>query len=520
MATPEMVSPTKEGALQQRLSTLTMVAMAFAILNTWIALAGSIAYILPSGGSVSFIYGFVFCVICNLALAASLGELAALWPTAGGQYHFMYALCTPRWKRSMSFFIGWTNIAGWLTVVTTQAFFAAQLVSAAAVVASNNAYEPTAWKTYLFFIAILSFGTAGNIWGNRILGRWNDLALYWSILAVFIISIVLLSMSPKANARQVFTEFNNETGWPDGVAWILGLLQSALSLIGFDVVLHLTEEMPNPSRDAPRAMMLAVVIGGVTGFVFILVILFCLTDPATILATSTGMPIVELFLQNTKSRAAATVLALMLSVCFINGTSASITSASRLLYSMARDNGIICHKYFSHISPKLDVPVRTITLCYCFNVLFGLLYLGPTVAFGAYIASCTIFLNVSYAGPVVALLVRGRSVLKEYQTRTTPARMGLRTGAVTNVVAAVFVVITSIFFCFPAGLPVSANTMNYVSAVVGGFYLLLIIYWFIFGKDFHGPNFEAIIGQPLQMKVGNETDIIQEKADSAVKSQA
>ncbi|KAM0289403.1 hypothetical protein ACHAO9_006056 [Fusarium lateritium] len=494
----EMSPTSKEGALQQRLSTLTMVAMAFAILNTWIALAGSIAYILPSGGSVSFIYGFVFCVICNLALAASLGELAAIWPTAGGQYHFMYALCTPRWKRSMSFFVGWTNIAGWLTIVTTQAFFAAQLVSAAAVVASNNAYEATAWKTYLFFIAILSFGTAGNIWGNRILGRWNDLAY----------------------ARQVFTEFSNETGWPDGVAWILGLLQSALSLIGFDVVLHLTEEMPNPSRDAPRAMMLAIVIGGITGLFFILVLLFCLTDPATILATSTGMPIVELFLQSTKSRAAATILALMLSICFINGTSASITSASRLLYAMARDNGIICHRYFAHISPRLNVPVRTIMLCYGFNILFGLLYLGPTVAFSAYIASCTIFLNVSYAGPVVALLVRGRGILKEYQTRTTPARMGLRTGAVANVVSAAFVVVITIFFCFPAGIPVSANTMNYVSAVVGGFYLLLILYWLVFGKNFQGPNFEAIIGQPLQMKVGNDTDTVQEKADLATKSLA
>ncbi|KLO85639.1 Uncharacterized protein LW93_14254 [Fusarium fujikuroi] len=529
-----MTSPTQEGALQQRLSTLTMVAMAFAILkfvipclflaftnplvSTWIALAGTMAYILPSGGSVSFIYGFIVCVLCNLALAASLGEMAALWPTAGGQYHFMYALCTPKWKRPMSFFVGWTNIAGWLTIVTTQAFFAAQLVSAAAVVASNNAYEATQWKTYLFFLAILTFGTVGNVWGNKILGRWNDMALYWSVLSVVIMSIILLSMSPKTDARQVFTEFRNETGWSDGVAWILGLLQSALSLIGFDVVLHLTEEMPNPSRDAPRAMMLAIVIGGVTGFLFILVILFCLTDPETILASNTGMPIVELFLQSTKSRAAATILALMLSVCFINGTSASITSASRLLYAMARDKGIICHNYFAHIEPKLDVPVRTITLCFIFNVLFGLLYLGPAVAFGAYIASCTIFLNVSYVGPVIALLVRGRSILKGYQTRKTPARMGLRTGAVVNVIASVFVVVITIFFCFPTALPVSANTMNYVSAVVGVFYLLLALYWIVYGKTFEGPNFEAIIGQPLQIKGEHEIEAVQEKSETSTKA--
>ena len=88
--------------------------------------------------------------------------------------------------------------------------------------------------------------------------------VYWSVLAAVIVGIVLLAMSDKQDAREVFTSFDNETGWPDGLSWILGLLQSALSLIGFDVVLHLTEEMPNPARDAPRAMLFAIIVGGVT----------------------------------------------------------------------------------------------------------------------------------------------------------------------------------------------------------------------------------------------------------------
>jgi amino acid transporter len=71
-------------------------------------------------------------------------------------------------------------------------------------------------------------------------------------------------MHKKTSAEYVFSNFTNETGWPDGVAWILGLLQSALSLVGFDVILHMTEEMPNPSRDAPRAMIYAIAIGGLT----------------------------------------------------------------------------------------------------------------------------------------------------------------------------------------------------------------------------------------------------------------
>jgi choline transport protein len=52
------------------------------------------------------------------------------------------------------------------------------------------------------------------------------------LLAVVVISIVLLSTSAKKDAAFVFTDFENETGWSDGMSWILGLLQSALSLIG------------------------------------------------------------------------------------------------------------------------------------------------------------------------------------------------------------------------------------------------------------------------------------------------
>ncbi|KAK0369108.1 choline transport protein [Colletotrichum limetticola] len=441
-----------------------MVAMAFAILNTWIALAGSIGLVLPSGGSVSLLYGFVFCVLCNLALTASLGELASIWPTAGGQYHFVYALCTDKWKRVMSFWVGWTNIVGWLVVVTVQGFFAAQFVCAASVVASNGRFVVTQWNTYLIFLAILTFATVGNIWGNRILGKWNDFAMFWSILGVIIISIILLSLHDKTNADYVFTSFNNETGWPDSIAWVLGLLQSALSLIGFDVILHMMEEMPNPSRDAPRAMIYSIVVGGVTGFAFILVMLFCFTDPTTVLATNTGMPIVELMLQATRNPAATCVMTIMLAVCFINGCTASTTSASRLLYSMARDNGILFPKYFSHITPGHNVPTNTILMCYGFNILFGTLYLGPMVAFGAYIASCTIFLNVSYAFPIIALLVRGRDILSQHQVPNAPFRLG-RCGYGINLIAALFVSVTSIVspFCFRRQMEMLINTSSFVS---------------------------------------------------------
>jgi hypothetical protein len=52
----------------------------------------------------------------------------------------------------------------------------AQFISAAGVIASEGRYEIKQWSTYLFFLAIITSATASNIWGNKILGRWNDAA--------------------------------------------------------------------------------------------------------------------------------------------------------------------------------------------------------------------------------------------------------------------------------------------------------------------------------------------------------
>jgi amino acid transporter len=156
------------------------------------------------------------------------------------------------------------------------------------------------------------------------------------------------------------------------------------------------------------------------------------------------MPIVELVFQATKSRVAGCIVSLMLGICFINGTSACTTSVSRLIYAMARDKGIVFHTYFAHLDPRLDVPVRTILFSFVFNVVFGLLYLGPSIAFNAFIASCTIFLNLSYVCPVIVLLIRGRKILDQFRTTETPFQLGIKRGAIINWIATVFVLFTSV----------------------------------------------------------------------------
>ncbi len=160
------------------------------------------------------------------------------------------------------------------------------------------------------------------------------------------------------------------------------------------------------------------------------------------LTTPGNMPIVAMVLRATHSRAAAAIISLMLGGCFINGSSASITSASRLMFAMARDRGIIFHEFFELIAPTLNVPVRAILFCYGFNICFGLLYLGPTVAFSAYVASLVILLNLSYAAPIIIVLIRGRQLLKLHQTNRAFRLCSF--GTVVNSVSVLFLTVTSI----------------------------------------------------------------------------
>jgi hypothetical protein len=94
----------------------------------------------------------------------------------------------------------------------------------------------------------------------------------------------------------------------------------------------------------------------------------------------------------------------------------------------------------SRIDRRFNVPVNAILAVALFNVLFGLLYLGPAVAFNAYISSCTIFLNCSYAGPIIILLVRGRDTVMLKRPDFPLGRVG---GYVLNYVAVIYVVVTS-----------------------------------------------------------------------------
>ena len=137
--------------LKRNFSPLSMLGLAFAILNSWTALSTSMSLALPSGGSTAVLWGLVTAGVCNLCIAASLAEFLSAYPTAGGQYHWVAVVSWKRWMPVLSWITGGVNVFGWMALTATGGLLGSQLVIGI-IALYNSTYEPQRWHQFLIYI--------------------------------------------------------------------------------------------------------------------------------------------------------------------------------------------------------------------------------------------------------------------------------------------------------------------------------------------------------------------------------
>ncbi|KAB8342943.1 hypothetical protein FH972_022539 [Carpinus fangiana] len=442
-------------SFQRTFSPLSMLGLAFAILNSWTALAASISLALPSGGPSAILWGLITAGVCNLCLAASLAEFLSAYPTAGGQYHWVSVVSPPGWRRGLTWVCGWINVFGWLALTATGGLLGSQLILG--VISLENAdYEPQRWQQFLLYIAYTLLACFLNAFGNRILPYVNKAAFSWSITGFVIICVTVLACSSPnyADADFVFRAFYNTTGWPDGIAWLLGLLQGGLAVTGFDAVAHMIEEIPNPTVEGPKIMMACVAMGMGTGWIFLMILLFVSggAEAYDALVSSANGPLLQILYTATNNRAGAICLLMFPLICLVFAT-----TGSRIL---------------SKVNHRLDnVPLNAILFTTAWVIVFGCIFLGSTAAFNAITAASVVALGITYGMPVAINCAQGRSRLPESRAFKLPGWLGWA----VNLIGIVYVIVTTVLFVFPPAIPVTGSSMNYCIAAFGVVLVISVI---------------------------------------------
>ncbi|KAB5590561.1 Choline transporter [Ceratobasidium theobromae] len=479
----------EQHGMERQFSFFSIIGLAFAILNSWTAMAASLNIVLPSGGPVAMLWGLVVSAIGALCLSASLAEICHIYPTSGGPYHWSAMLAPSEWAPLISWVCGWFAVTGWWALVATTGSLAGSLITGIIALLHPN-YEVQRWHMFLIFEVWMMGSFLINTFGIRLLPTINRAALTWSITGVVVISITCLACaSPTYQSPQfVFRTYINESGWNNGVAWILGLLQSAFGLTGFDAVSHIVEEMPSPHIHAPRAMILAVLIGATSGFAFLIVLLFCLTDVDAVIASPAGA-LLEIIYQATGSRVGAVCLLMFPVVSMAFAGQGIMTGASRMAHAFARDNGLPFSPVFARINSRFRVPLASLVLTTVLCVIFGCIYLGSSSALNAILSSSVVALNISYSIPVALLLIRGRHLLNPPDLPAPPTfTLGHIGGPIANIIGLAFAVITTVFFLLPPELPVTPSNMNYTIVVFGIITIVSATTWAATGRHhFKGP---------------------------------
>ncbi|KAG2024761.1 hypothetical protein GB937_003460 [Aspergillus fischeri] len=499
--------------LDRNFSMLSMLGLAFAILNSWTALSASLSLSLPSGGSVSVVWGLITAGICNLCIAASLAEFLSAYPTAGGQYHWVAGLTAGSLLGEMdadSLLDYWLGECVWLGMVTRLGALGALLTEQVALVATggllgsqlilgvislmNPEYEAQRWHQFLIYIAYNIAAFTINALMNSVLPYITKSAFIWSLTGFTVICITVLACaSPNYNsAKFVFTDFINETGWPDGVAWLLGLLQGGLGVTGFDGVAHMIEEIPRASVVGPKIMIGCVCIGTVTGTIFLIVLLFVAGNIDDVISSAAG-PLLQILKNATNSNAGAICLLMFPLVCMLFATISIMTTSSRMIFAFARDGGLPASRFFSKVHPKLKVPLNSLYLNLALVVIFGCIFLGSTSAFNAIVSASVVLLDVAYGMPIAVNCLRGRNMLPE-----RPFVLPNLVGWIANAISLVYISVTTVLFLFPPELPVSGSSMNYCVAAFGIIIIISAIQWIIDGrKNFTGPrtDMDILTGQ-------------------------
>jgi choline transport protein len=250
------------------------------------------------------------------------------------------------------------------------------------------------------------------------------------------------------------------------------------------------EELPNPRVNAPRAIWLSVVLGAVTGFIFMLICLFCIQDVDRVINTPTGLPFMQLVQDCVGLEGTVALMSLFIMNSLGQGISIT-TTGSRLTWGFARDNGLPFSKHIKKVNKKWKVPPLALIVQGVLMGLVGLLYLFANTVLEAILSVATIALTISYAMPILTLLLVGRNKLP------AGGQFGLgKYGPVINWISVVYCVVTTVIFFFPGEPNPSAADMNYAIAVFGVMLVVSVAFWIIKGRKTYlrvDPSEEVVL---------------------------
>ncbi|KAL4922508.1 amino acid permease-domain-containing protein [Aspergillus aurantiobrunneus] len=236
-----------------------------------------------------------------------------------------------------------------------------------------------------------------------------------------------------------------------------------------------------------NAMIMSVGMGAVTGFIFLLTLCFCIGDIDSTAGSSTGVPVIQIFYDSTRSKIGTCFMASMMTVIVLFCSVSLLAEGSRSVFAFACDNGLPFSTVLSKVISKRHIPLNAIIAAIFVQVAFNSIYFGTVTGFNTIISIATTGFYISYALPLFARLL-GYASGNRTSTFRGSFSLRLPLSLSLNAVGLLSLLFAFVTFNFPSQAPVDDENMNYTSAAIGVIGLVGIVTWFITAhRRFTGP---------------------------------
>ncbi|GKZ23629.1 hypothetical protein AbraIFM66951_009906 [Aspergillus brasiliensis] len=490
----ELARVGKKEVLKRRFGLTSTVGFACSLMLTWEAVIMNIGLGLTNGGPAGLVYGFLGVWAGIISVFISMGELASMMPSAGGQYHWVSILAPRSARKFLSHVTGSVCIIAW-TAAPTAAIYLAASVLQSTIAMNIPSYDPKGWHITLIMWAILLVCTILNTWLGMILPVIEVLILLVHVLGFFAVLVPLVYLGPKADARSIFTVSFDYGGWGDlTLATFIGLKGTVAAFVGTDGAVHMAEEVANSSRVVPRSMLLALMINGATGFAILIAFLFTAGDLLKIVESSASYPFMYMLASSTGSQGAAVVLSSMMAILQACAGLAGISSGSRMLWSFSREQAIPGWRWVRQVNQRTLVPFHSTLVVVVAAGLLSLINIGSAVVLNIILSLVLEAFFASYMISLSLLLYRrlrgdltepgqGGGVLN-----WGPFRVKGWLGTANNIFAIAYSIIMMFFGCWPPENHPDPEKINYSIVIFAGVTLISIIYYVGWArKHYQGP---------------------------------
>ena len=473
-------------------------AISFTIISILAGCLTSYSVGMEHGGPSSIIWGWLLVGLMSTIISLAMAEIASAYPTAGGLYYWASKLGSPGWCWAT----GWFNLIGQVAVTAAIGY---GLATFGAVLldywfgyfqqmndifgASGNA------SYYLLYAFFMLCACLINLFNIRITAGLNTISAYWHMIGVAFIVIVLIIVPDKHQSLSyVFTETVNNSGYGGGTTslssptfwfvWGLGLLLAQYTITGFDASAHTAEETQHASRMAATGMWTSVVASVIFGWILLLAVTFAI--PSTQFALDNIGTVVPSIWAESMSQSWAEALLFICVVAQFFCLTASVTSASRMMFAFSRDRAVPGHSLWRRVA-RNRIPRWSVAGIGVFSAALMIPAVWNYLV--GYFAGTAIAVIGLYIAFILPVYLRYRQGEKWQEARAWSLGRHYKW---IDLVSLIWVGIITILFIFPlyrAGLPWAEDftweLTNYtilwfvaIGLIFGGWWLISARHWF------------------------------------------